>query len=299
MKSYYKIFLYKYPRGDTIKSYQKSIRLLQRNCNVMYPNEISSLLLLDWRRTAVGSNIKPITWNSYLRHIKAIYKFGIEQNLLDYQDNPCNKLFLREGKAKRKILSSTELAKLDFFLQGAYNLPGILNPVWFVETLIKTFRYTAIRRAQLIKLKVGDIDLVSRIIHISPEINKNHHSHTIPISDKLFPYLQNLILELKRANQTNDCQLFNFNLFCPLSRNRAKNTSEHQISHIFKVISRSVGFNVSPHRFRHTVATNLMKNPNNLYVAKQLLGHRDIKVTLTYIEDDVEMIRDTVNSALL
>lgn len=42
-----------------------------------------------------------------------------------------------------------------------------------------------------------------------------------------------------------------------------------------------------------------MKNPNNLYVAKQLLGHRNIQVTLTYIEDDVEMIRDTVNSALL
>lgn len=266
---------------------------------MVYPNEITRTHLLNWRNTVVGEGIKPITWNSYLRHLKCLYKFGIENDLLIYKENPCNNLFLRVGKAKRKVLSSTELAKLDFFLQSAHNLPEILQPIWFVDTLIKTFRYTAIRWAQLIKLKIEDIDLTSRTIYISPEINKNHHSHIIPISDKLFPYIQNLIIELKRINQASHCQLFNFNLFCPLSRNRHKNTSEHQISHIFKVISRSIGFNVSPHRFRHTVATNLMKNPNNLYVAKQLLGHRNIQVTLTYIEDDVEMIRDTVNSALL
>ncbi len=42
-----------------------------------------------------------------------------------------------------------------------------------------------------------------------------------------------------------------------------------------------------------------MKNPENLYVAKQLLGHKDVRVTLTYIETDVEMLREKVNSALL
>lgn len=38
-----------------------------------------------------------------------------------------------------------------------------------------------------------------------------------------------------------------------------------------------------------------MKKPENLYVAKQLLGHKDIKVTLTYIEDDVEVVRKYTN----
>lgn len=266
---------------------------------MLYPNEITRTHLLNWRNTVVGEGIKPITWNSYLRHLKCVYKFGIDNNLLSYQENPCNNLFLREGRAKRKVLSNTELSKLDFLLKSEYNLPEILTPIWFIETLIKTFRYTAIRRAQLIKLKVSDVDLPNRIIYVSPEINKNHHSHSIPISDKLFPYIQKLIFELKRVNQTNDSQLFNLNLFCPVVRDRHKKTSEHQISYIFKVISRTIGFNVSPHRFRHTVATNLMRNPSNLYVAKQLLGHRDIKVTLTYIEDDVEMIRDAVNSAIL
>lgn len=38
-----------------------------------------------------------------------------------------------------------------------------------------------------------------------------------------------------------------------------------------------------------------MKKPENVYVVKKLLGHKDISVTLGYIEYDVEMLRDTVN----
>lgn len=68
-----------------------------------------------------------------------------------------------------------------------------------------------------------------------------------------------------------------------------------QVSYLFKVILKYTGIISSPHRFRYTAATNLMKKPENLYVAKQLLGHKDIKVTLTYIEDDVEVVRKYTN----
>ncbi|MBJ3607928.1 tyrosine-type recombinase/integrase, partial [Salmonella enterica subsp. enterica serovar Derby] len=51
----------------------------------------------------------------------------------------------------------------------------------------------------------------------------------------------------------------------------------------------------SSHRYRHTVATELMQKPEqNLYVTQKLLGHRDIKVTLSYIEHNVEMLRSCV-----
>lgn len=47
--------------------------------------------------------------------------------------------------------------------------------------------------------------------------------------------------------------------------------------------------------YRHTVATELMQKPEqNLYVTQKLLGHRDIKVTLSYIEHNVEMLRSCV-----
>ncbi|HHF4335537.1 tyrosine-type recombinase/integrase [Haemophilus influenzae] len=255
-------------------------------------------MLLKWRNNVINTKVKPVTWNSYIRHLKSIYKFGIEQHLLDYKENPCNKLFLRTGKAKRKILTESQLAKLDFFLQYEASLPEVLTPQWFIQALVNTFRFTAIRRAQLLRLKIEDVDLCRKVIHISAEINKNHEYHCVPISDRLFPSLEKLIAELRKRRQCFNSQLFNINLFRQ-TRYEGQIMTEYQVSHLFRAISRQVGFQVSPHRFRHTVATNLMKNPENLYVAKQLLGHKDVRVTLTYIETDVEMLREKVNSALL
>ncbi|EFM91139.1 tyrosine-type recombinase/integrase [Actinobacillus pleuropneumoniae] len=296
MNFYYKNFLHRYLRADTKKSYDKAIRQVCKQCEIEFPSQVTSDVLLAWRNRVVGTKIKPVTWNSYLRHLKCIYKFGIEHNLLNYQENPCNKLFLRTGKAKRKVLTKSQMMKLDFFLQG--RLPAVLSPQWFIQTIINTFRFTAIRRAQLLRLKVDDVDLSRKVIHISPEINKNHEYHCIPISEKLLPYLEMLIAELRKHHQCTNSQLFNINLFRK-TRYKWLITTEYQISHLFRVISKNIGFQVSPHRFRHTVATNLMRNPDNLYVAKQLLGHKDVRVTLTYIENDVEMIREKVNKELL
>ncbi len=72
--------------------------------------------------------------------------------------------------------------------------------------------------------------------------------------------------------------------------------TKDQVSYLFKVISKYTGIVSSPHRFRHTAATNLMRNPENLYITKQLLGHKDIKVTLSYIEYNIEMVRKYANS---
>ena len=288
-------FLYRHLRVDTVKSYEKAIRQLQHNCNVKFPDEVSELLILQWRQTVVGKSIIEVTWNSYVRQLKHIFKFGIEKQLLPFIKNPFDGLFIREGKRKRKVYTSSDLDRLSFGIKESKHLPAILRPLWFTRALIMTFRYTAIRRSQLNKLRIKDVDLINQVIHISPEINKNHEYHILPISSILYPYLDKLLNELKKMKQPVEAQLFNINLFSKAVKRRGKEMTADQVSYLFKVISKYTGIISSPHRFRHTAATNLMKKPENLYVAKQLLGHKDIKVTLTYIEDDVEVVRKYTN----
>lgn len=50
-------FLYRHLRIDTIKSYEKAIRQLQKNCSIQYPDEISDSLILQWRKRVVGHNL--------------------------------------------------------------------------------------------------------------------------------------------------------------------------------------------------------------------------------------------------
>lgn len=58
----------------------------------------------------------------------------------------------------------------------------------------------------------------------------------------------------------------------------------------FTRLTKECGFKVSPHRFRHTLATEMMKSPDrNLAMVKGLLGHRSVSTTLEYVELDLKI----------
>lgn len=175
-------------------------------------------------------------------------------------------------------------------------LPKILQPIWFTKCLIDTLRYTGIRRGQLLKLTISNIDLERSLIIIPSHINKTHTYHKIPIPRKIYSQLEKLIQEMKKRNQKNTDQLFNINIFSRQTSRKKQVMNNDQLSYMFKIISKEVGFYVSPHRFRHTLATELMREPKNIYITKQLLGHKSLKTTLSYIHYDPESLRGVLDA---
>ncbi|MDB5118671.1 MAG: hypothetical protein JWQ79_4163 [Mucilaginibacter sp.] len=70
-----------------------------------------------------------------------------------------------------------------------------------------------------------------------------------------------------------------------------------QVGTFYKHLSKSIDARVSPHRFRHTIATGLMRNPDrDIHVVKELPGHRNIATTLTYVSVDHEQMRELLNT---
>lgn len=52
-------------------------------------------------------------------------------------------------------------------------------------------------------------------------------------------------------------------------------------------------------RFRHTLATEMMKSPDrNLAMVKSLLGHRSVSTTMEYIELDLKITGQALESEL-
>ena len=106
---------------------KKQLDNYRKNCNLQYPDEISESLILQWRKRVVGQSIIEVTWNSYIRQLKTIFKFGIEKQLLPFTKNPFDGLFIREGKKKRKVYTSSDLKKLSFGITESKHLPPILR----------------------------------------------------------------------------------------------------------------------------------------------------------------------------
>lgn len=237
-----------------------------------------------------------------MRHMRALYNFAIEQGLLEQFINPFQKTSLRESRKKKKTLTREQILAsrkvLGHFIElesTQQNYRSPLYPAWFWLAVVETFNYTAIRLNQLIHLRVRDIDLVHDTLFIQSEGSKSHDEHIVPIASRLRPYLEHLLEEAKTKGIRADDQLFNINRFSRRTLRQGKPMTENQVSYFFAKLSDACHSRFSSHRYRHTVATELMQKPEqNLYVTQKLLGHRDIKVTLSYIEHNVEMLRSCV-----
>ncbi len=69
-----------------------------------------------------------------------------------------------------------------------------------------------------------------------------------------------------------------------------------QVEAMYKKLIEKLGVRMTPHRFRHTLATDLMKQPErNIHVTKNLLNHSNIATTMSYIEADYDHMRDVLH----
>jgi len=161
------------------------------------------------------------------------------------------------------------------------------------------------RQNQLLHVRLCDINLEERWIDVISEGSKNHREFRVPITSVLYPRLEIVLERSFAAGAEPEEQLFNVSRF-DLKRKAESSPGESDVEMgicpiraFFRRISRECRFTVSPHRFRHTVATNLMKSPDrNIQAVKRLLGHSSLRSTLEYIDEDIDSLRDILEQEL-
>ena len=109
------------------------------------------------------------------------------------------------------------------------------------------------------------------------------------------PHLSRLLQEADRAGFADDDQLFNVNRFSPHYKSKVMNSD--QVEAMYRKLTEKVGVRMTPHRFRHTLATDLMKAPErNIHLTKCLLNHSNIQTTMSYIEADYDHMRAVLHA---
>lgn len=289
-----RFFAYHVLRLDSQITYKKIINYFVASHQKISPESITEEDVIKWRKRVL-SKIKPVSWNTYARHLHALINFGIKQKILVRTDNPFSNVQIRAENKSIKYLNSYQIAQLEIFMKECHQYKKLkfIKPIWFFITMVKSFHYTGMRKRQLLNLKVQDIKIDEGIIYIDGFFNKNHKSHQIPISSKLKPYLIELLEQHRKLDSSLSDQLFNINCF-KYETIQVRQMSIYQIDAIFRYLSEQLNFKVSPHRFRHTVATTILKNSNNIYMAQKILGHQSIRTTMQYIGHDIELLRNGI-----
>src|SRR5215467_6900922 len=176
------------------------------------------------------------------------------------------------------VLSQDEVARL---IESANNLLDY--------TMLMTLYATGIRRAELCRLKVEDIDSHRMVVHIRQ--GKGNRDRDVPLTPKLLETLREYWRWMKPKTYLFPGMVNNWRADKPLTpkcvwlaiQNAAKRAGIRK--------------RVSPHTMRHSFATHLLENGTDLRTIQMLLGHSDLRATSIYLHLSRLHLQAVVNPA--
>ncbi len=146
----------------------------------------------------------------------------------------------------------------------------------FHRTLLMALYATGLRRAELARLKVGDVDSKRLVIHVRG--GKGRKDRDVMLSPKLLEALREHWRGLQRKPSA---WLF------PGNRWHTGDTpiDTKVVWNACKEAAQRAGLqkDVHPHTLRHCFATHLLEAGADLRTIQILLGHRDLKETTIYL----------------
>ncbi|ECA1950244.1 site-specific integrase [Salmonella enterica subsp. enterica serovar Virchow] len=297
-------FFNKSLRPATVWSYTKVTQTFTRFLPPgMSPEDITRRDVLLWRDSILRQRgLSSRTWNNKVTHLRALFTWGIKKELLPQRENPFHETVVRADQKLKKVLSEKQVEQI-YAVMGRFacmeyrgNAPSprrcALLPTSFWMAVLDALRYTGMRQNQLINLRLDDISFEDNIITLRAESAKNHRENRIPVISLLRPGLLQLSAELRLRGMKPDDQFFNVGFLTGKQEADKEEMTVQTLRAFFRRLSKECRFNVSPHRFRHTIATEMMKQPDsNLHTVKSLLGHSSINTTLEYVDGNVETVR--------
>lgn len=285
-------------RAATGVMYLSATRALLRHFGqTVTVDSIDNRAVLAWRKKMLDSGLSKQSWNTYSNHLRTVWGFALEQGTLTCTtSNPFKKTAVIPPRRKSKTVDREAIKRarewLKFLVaeEHSTNKRSHITPAWFWLAVFEMFYYTGIRLNALLSLRYQDIDWAKGLIRVQADTEKTHREFSIPICPGLAPHLRRLLDSANSIGMKPKDQLFNVNRFSIHYRSVVMNTD--QVEGMYRKLIAKFGVRMTPHRFRHTIATDLMRHPErNIHLTKSLLNHSNIATTLGYIETDYEVMR--------
>ena len=250
---------------DTYKYYLKHFKCLKdffQNNNIEYFDQITTYTFDAIIVFLKNKGLSNTTINKHITTLKICINFLNERKLTNVYVP--KKIKLPETQPKIEIIEMEVLKEILIYLDQNKN-----KNMKLCFLLMLT---TGIRRTELTKIKVNNIDLKNGQIYL--EDTKNHKPRMIYI---ITDEIKDLITELE--NQIPN-QKFLF-----YSSKTNGYVTPNTVSSYFTKIKKDLELKtLSPHKLRHTYATMLINNGADMNSVRLLLGHSTLNMTQRYIQ---------------
>lgn len=257
---------------ETISYYKICLNMFMNYCGSDLDVSDLDVILFKGYQLYLSENkdIKRVSVRTYSRAVRVFYRYLYFEDIIDIN---INKLKLIKAD-KEVIMPLTDIE--------VKQLLNSFEPLTFLgerdKLMCMLMLDCGLRRGEVVKLKLSDIDKSKRTMIIN---GKGSKQRIVPFGKTVKNQLM-LYLALRTEKPC-----YSDSLFLTIER---KPITANTIKMLFQRLKSSSGISrLYPHLLRHTFATNYIIQGGNLEVLRVLLGHSSISITQIYIHLAAQM----------
>ncbi len=292
----------------TIRNYQLDIEkfldfLLNEGCLM---DDVDQMIIRNFLTDELNNGISKRSCKRRISSLRHFYSFMVNRKYV--KDNPF--VIVSSPKADKKypqVLYDDQVKKiLDANLERTDYLAPRDNAILFI------LYFCGLRVAELVGIKIPDIDFRNRIIRV---MGKGSKERLVPFTEECKAVIKKYIdvlrpellekfkakAEIKEAIR----RLDNIDKGLPIEIKNGANSlffnekggvlTTRGVEYILDQIEEKTGNYVGlhPHVLRHSFATHLLENGADIRVIQELLGHSSINATQVYTHVSAEAMKQT------
>lgn len=271
----YLLFEKKYSR-HTLTAYKNDLETFSIYIKDTFDqDEIGSVnysQIRSWIVSLVDKGLSNRTVNRKISSLKTYYKFLLKTKQLEASPLSAHKA-LKTAKKIQVPFSESEISEV-LKVFAANNFEEARN-----KLIVELFYSTGIRRAELIHIKVSDINFSEKSLKVLGKRNK----------ERIIPLLEGIIISIKNylghRKQVENIHSENFLLLTKKGVKLNESLVYRIINDYFGLVSGKV--KRSPHILRHSFATHLLNQGADMNAVKELLGHSSLASTQVYTHNSM------------
>lgn len=248
------------------------------------PQNVETKDVRNWMISLMKEGEKPTTINRKLSAMKSYYRYLKRQG--EVKRSPLVGIVAPKKEERLPVFvresSMEELLDGDLSEEFGEDFDGVRN-----KLMIDTFYTLGLRRAELIGLKDGDVDLSGKVVKILGKGNKERY---VPFDEPLKESIENY---LRKRETVEEGEGYFF---------RKSDGRPLYPMMVWRIVNKYLTMlgqqqKKSPHVLRHSFATAMLNNGAEINAVKELLGHSSLAATQIYTHLTVEQLQKIYKQA--
>jgi site-specific recombinase XerD len=266
LKNFLNVKLLEGKSPGTLKLYKYTIETIlgQINKNI---DKITTNDLRQWfAEYKVRDNISPVTLNNRRVILNSFFKWCCNEGYV--RENPVSRIApFKEPKKHVNAFTSKEIETLCDACKSTRD-----------RAIIEFLYSTGCRVTECSNMNISDVDFKENTAII--QHGKGDKERLCYISEKAMYWLEKYLNERKDQ----DIALFT---------GRKGRLTKAGIEYVIRKLGNETGIDAHPHKFRHTLATNLVQRNAPIQQVQRIMGHESLDTTMVYVDLDDSEIHNT------